>query len=331
MEHENIYVIVPVYKVEPYLERCIDSILAQTYQNFELVLVDDGSPDNCPAICDRYAAEHENITVIHQENGGVSAARNTGLDYAMTHGNPEKDWISFIDSDDFVHPQYLQFLIKATRQYHVNISCCNYLEYHDQCIPTPVSGTSELVETQYFWNRYPSPSVVPWGKLYKLALFMNIRYPLDKRNDDTFTTHQILFQCSQVAWIPDQLCYYYINPNSLSRQRDADLLTQWSEGYEAQAIFFHQHGLITCRNIAARRMLVSKLKAIEQAKKHCDPAVVVRLKADLKRQIHLLQHDWRIRIYRNEEIYAPVFPFLTSCTKTLYRIKKKVYNYISRR
>ena len=93
-----ISVIVPIYKVEPYLHRCVDSILAQTYQNIEVILVDDGSPDSCPEICDEYAAQDERIKVIHKANGGLSSARNAGLDAASG------DWVSFIDSDDWIEP-----------------------------------------------------------------------------------------------------------------------------------------------------------------------------------------------------------------------------------
>ena len=100
-----ISVIVSVYKVEPYIRQCVDSILAQTFTDFELILVDDGSPDNCGAICDEYAAQDCRVRVIHQENGGLSAARNAGIDWAFA--NSDSQWLAFVDSDDWVHPDYL--------------------------------------------------------------------------------------------------------------------------------------------------------------------------------------------------------------------------------
>lgn len=106
----EISVIVPVYKVESYLERCIQSILAQTYKDFELILVDDGSPDNCPAICDRYAKQDGRIRVIHQENGGLSAARNTGIEMA------KGKWLFFVDSDDWVHTEALRTLLECAER-----------------------------------------------------------------------------------------------------------------------------------------------------------------------------------------------------------------------
>ena len=105
----TISVIVPVYKVEKYIHRCVDSILSQTFTDFELILVDDGSPDNCGKICDEYAEKDIRIHVIHQENGGLSAARNAGIDWVFA--NSDSEWITFIDSDDWVHPEYLERLL----------------------------------------------------------------------------------------------------------------------------------------------------------------------------------------------------------------------------
>ena len=122
----EISVIVPVYKVEPYLCRCVDSILAQTFTDFELILVDDGSPDNCGAICDEYAAKDERIHVIHQENQGQAAARNHALDWVFI--NSKSEYISFVDSDDWIHSRYLELLVEGIRRYNVNICQCGYFE-----------------------------------------------------------------------------------------------------------------------------------------------------------------------------------------------------------
>ena len=118
-------VIVPVYKVELYLRRCVDSILAQTFCDFELILVDDGSPDNCGSICDEYASKDSKIHVIHQKNGGLSAARNAGIDWVFA--NSDSKYISFIDSDDWVHEKYLELLVKAIETNHDDFSQCALL------------------------------------------------------------------------------------------------------------------------------------------------------------------------------------------------------------
>ena len=119
----NISVIVPVYKVEQFLSRCVDSILAQTYPDFEVILVDDGSPDNCGEICDGYARTDSRIHVIHQENGGLSAARNSGIDW--TFENSDSRWLAFVDSDDWVHPDFLKVLYETAEQTLCKISACH--------------------------------------------------------------------------------------------------------------------------------------------------------------------------------------------------------------
>ena len=121
-----ISVILPIYKVEEYLDRCVQSIVNQTYTNLEIILVDDGSPDNCPAICDEYAQQDSRIRVIHKENGGLSSARNAGIDWAFENSNSQ--WLTFIDSDDWIHPQYLELLPSAVTDNNTDIGSCEYEE-----------------------------------------------------------------------------------------------------------------------------------------------------------------------------------------------------------
>ena len=123
--HTYISIIVPVYNTEKYLNRCVDSILNQTFTDFELILVDDGSPDNCGKICDEYKEKDRRVRVIHKPNGGLSDARNAGIEWALN--NSDSEWISFIDSDDWVHPNYLDFLLRAAEQNNTSVSICGFL------------------------------------------------------------------------------------------------------------------------------------------------------------------------------------------------------------
>ncbi|RGM21729.1 glycosyltransferase family 2 protein [Eubacterium sp. OM08-24] len=162
-----ISVIVPVYKVEEYIYRCVDSILAQSFKDFELILVDDGSPDNCGKICDEYAQKDKRITVIHKENGGLSDARNTGIDWALKNSN--SNWITFIDSDDWVHTDYLKNLYNAVKENNVDISVCGYVNTTgEDDLHTKNSEINTLLCTpeDFFINNNIN-AVVAWGKLYK--------------------------------------------------------------------------------------------------------------------------------------------------------------------
>ena len=178
---ELISIILPVYKAEKCLSKCIDSILAQTYENFELILVDDGSPDNSGKICDEYAEKDKRIKVIHKENGGVSSARNVGLD------NAKGENITFVDADDVAHKKYLEVLYDNLKKYDADISWCSYNNiYKDQCLKSKEHtfnylaidfSDSKFVEYfKSFFSYCNSPSTAVWGKLFTKKSIENIRF-----------------------------------------------------------------------------------------------------------------------------------------------------------
>ena len=166
MEMPLVSVIVPVYKVESYLHRCVDCILAQTYANLEIILVDDGSPDNCGKICDEYAQKDKCIKVIHKKNGGLSDARNAGLDIAMG------EYITFVDSDDWIHFQYVEILLNNLTKADVDISTCSFVRTPEKMLmDSKVSESSyhiysseKAIEQTLYQNRLDNSA---WGKLYK--------------------------------------------------------------------------------------------------------------------------------------------------------------------
>lgn len=244
MENEKIFVVVPVYKVEAYLDRCIGSILNQTYSNWELILVDDGSPDNCPSICDRYAAEHENITVIHQENGGLSAARNAGIDYALKTGDSEQNWINFIDSDDFIHPKYLECLHRAAAEAGTDISSCGNLRTEKTVISVDenVLLKYDILSPEDYWCWNNIIAGLAWGKLYKLYLFDKIQYPVGKIYEDGFTTYRILFLQTSIAVIWDKLYYWYVRPDSITSAPWTPAQIDAIDALDDQLSYFRENG-----------------------------------------------------------------------------------------
>jgi len=173
-------VIVPVYKVEEYLRECVDSIISQTYRNLEIILVDDGSPDNCPAICDEYAEKDKRIIVIHQQNGGLSAARNAGLDIASG------EFICFVDSDDVLHPQYCEILLTGIiRTQNLFCSCDVNFFAPPSCIDTYVSeNISYSQNTLKYFAEHIETGV--WNKIYKASIFDYIRFKEGRIHEDMF-------------------------------------------------------------------------------------------------------------------------------------------------
>lgn len=224
-----ISVVVPVYKVEPYLRRCVDSILVQTFTDFELILVDDGSFDRCPAICDEYAAKDSRVVVIHQENGGLSAARNAGIDWAFA--NSDSQWLSFIDSDDWVHPKYLEHLLIAAKKQNADLVFCTLtaftedskgykeIEFWGTPACEPKEGTTILQESaQTRCGLLSGHHVIAWNKLYKKHIFSDIRYPLGQVHEDESIAHRILGACEKVVGIEEPLYYYRQHPGSITKE-----------------------------------------------------------------------------------------------------------------
>ena len=249
----QISVIVPVYKVEKYIYRCVDSILGQTYADFELILVDDGSPDNCGAICDEYAAKDSRVVVIHQENGGLSAARNAGIDWAFT--NSDSQWISFIDSDDWVHSHFWEALIGAAQKCDTQISCCLFQRIKDGEMPKeiPLCVPHLSLPEEVFCSKDNNyVHAYPWRFLYAKCLFNGIYFPHGKIYEDIFTTHKLIFQCTQLAVVDQALYFYLQRDNSIVHstwdQKQLDMIA----GYEALIQYSNNSGNIRMQLCAKR-------------------------------------------------------------------------------
>ncbi len=211
-----ISVIIPVYQVEAYLKQCIDSVISQSYKNLEIILVDDGSPDTCPQICDTYAEMDARIKVIHKQNGGLSDARNTGLEIASG------DWIAFVDSDDYMEPTMLQSLYDAAIEQGADISVCNALFFNGSETWTPdwfsvkcgqLNGM-EILKS----GRIPTALVVAWNKLYRRKIFATLRYPVGRIHEDEAIAHEVLGLCGKIVCIDKKLYYYRQNPEGITKK-----------------------------------------------------------------------------------------------------------------
>lgn len=215
-----ISVIVPVYNVEKYLNECIDSILAQTYTDFELILVDDGATDRCPEICDEYAKKDKRIQVIHQENSGLSVARNTGLDAA------NGEYITFVDSDDVVSKIYLERLLQTLLAEQADIVACDKTEFWNCKIPPRENHGSKIVKSMSgldACNRVyrvgGGVSIIACCKLYRSNLFEGVRFPAGRIHEDQAIIPRLLYNSSKVAVIDENLYYYRQHSESIMRRK----------------------------------------------------------------------------------------------------------------
>ncbi|XME03217.1 glycosyltransferase family 2 protein [Lachnospiraceae bacterium C1.1] len=216
LEKPLVSVIVPIYMVEAYLPACIESIQNQTYENLEIILVDDGSKDDCGKIAEKYAANDSRIKVIHKENGGLSDARNAGIDIA------EGEYFVFVDSDDRIHPQMTELLLQPVVENKADMSVCNFMTIGDDektDISNIVKADIVIIENMedktkyYFEEKSYVRFTVAWNKLYPRRYFEQIRYPKGKIHEDEFTTYKLLDKADRVAYIKDPL-YYYVQRGS---------------------------------------------------------------------------------------------------------------------
>ena len=206
-------IIVPVYDVERYLPKCIDSILAQTFTDFELILVDDGSPDSCPALCDAAAAKDARIRVIHQKNGGLSAARNAGLDAARGA------WIGFVDSDDYIAPEMYEAMYHAVQSTGADLALCDYVKVDETgalCTQTHVAVPQKsLTGRELLQKAYWTTVQIAWNKLYHRTIFAQLRYPVGKLNEDFFVIPEICLNTQRAVVVPEVLYYYVQRGDSI--------------------------------------------------------------------------------------------------------------------
>lgn len=215
-QKELISVIVPIYKVEKYLPQCIDSILAQTYPNLEIILVDDGSPDGCGGICDAYAAKDRRIRVIHKENGGLSHARNAGIDIARG------DYLAFVDSDDYLEPDTYEAMLDAARRHNSKLVCAGRYDEDEQsgesspglCPEREEFLSAEaLIRRIFRWEQLDSAS---WDKLYAKELFRDIRYPIGRVVEDVPTTYRLVLLAGGGVLLPKPVYHYRHRAGSIT-------------------------------------------------------------------------------------------------------------------
>ena len=317
----EISVIVPVYKVEKFIYRCVESILNQTFSDFELILVDDGSPDSCPHICDEYAKKDSRVHVIHKQNGGLSDARNVGKEKAT--GN----YITFVDSDDWIHEKYLERLYNACLCFDAEVSVCGYFRTENKELNISAERfTVKTYSPEDFWCSLElNHAIAPWGKLYKRELDEGIQFPVGKLHEDVFTTHEYIFAAQKIAFFPAEMYYYYINPDSITGKGWYPKRMDAVEAFRIQTEFFHKNGFKHAEKRSAEKYVDIAIGHYSQL---CQLNQYDDIRKDLKKEIRkaLIKYKKYIKSKKEwEYIYFQFFPVEMKLRNYCVQAKKKIF------
>lgn len=318
----KISIIVPVYNVERYLDKCISSILEQSFTDFELIIVDDGSKDNSGRICDEYKDRDFRIKVIHQENGGLSAARNIGIEIS------EGKYVTFIDSDDFIHPNMLEILYNNILENKADISICDYhLVYEDNEMPKDFGDNNlkvynNIESVKKIVEKSEASMIIACSKLYRISLFDNIRYPFGKYHEDEFVTYKLLYKSTKIVVTDAKLYYYLKRSNSITGSTYSIKRLEKLEALEEAIMFFKNENNKELTYLAEYRYLLNIQIAYYRVKYeiNCNKGIIEKLKMQYNKKFKEFAHSNINNIPITKRIILRVFYMFPNLYCVLIRI-----------
>lgn len=317
-------VIVPVYNVERYLQRCIDSILSQTYENIELILIDDGSTDRSGEICDTYK-DDSRISVFHKENGGQASARNLGLDVA------KGKWITFVDSDDFIAPDYVEYLLMLCLKYSVSISQCGFVRGTDAVFPIDRIQIREVK-----WNIHDLYSSstrdfrgIVWSKMYSRGIIGDLRFPEGYIYEDEDFAFKSTYLAGETVISNRHLYYYYMTENSTMRGIKEHMNYDFIHIFDERIRFLKEYGEDELIDITNKELCIRLMLRYCRAKKtKMDKADCKKLKQEFRSRYHVIHNKKQICLKEKLAIgifnlVPDLFAFIENHFSVIYKRKIK--------
>ena len=329
-----ISIIIPVYNVYSYLEECIESICDQTYTDLEIILVDDGSTDNSGDICDKYEKKDSRIKVIHQENQGLSAARNTGIEAA------DGEFLMFVDSDDRIHPMMIQALYSAISHNKADIAICSHRTIQEtkatesgfpkiENYATEILSGRDCIKKIYSSEgstRQKIDMTVAWNKLYRKQQFFHLRYPFGRLHEDEFLTYKILYPLKKCVYLDAPLYEYRIREGSIMKNKSVDRLQVKMEAFEEKCSYFER--------VNDQELYLETLRRYETS----IAELILFLEKNPVGNDLLHKLNGRFKLVYKEKIAPSGIPsrhkmkyLLFMGNKTVYRILKKIDSKVKRR
>ena len=306
--YEKISIIVPIYNVEQYLERCVNSIIKQTYKNLDIILIDDGSTDGSPAICDRYEKSEERIRVLHQVNQGLSAARNSGIEIA------NGEYFCFVDSDDYVAEDLIEKLYSMLLEQGADIAICNFVSFYEKFagdIPKnetkiDILSSYEILQMlhQVTQDKFVN-TVVAWGKLYKRSLFANLRFPVGRYCEDISVIYKLYDLATNIVCSSEVLYFYYRNnSNSITYHTNHKFYNDLILAYVEQLEYLYQNNYMEIVPLLKKKLMYWLLEYY----KSLDTRSYKKMRKEVMHQYRVLFRSIRMRLMEPMYICFYYFP-----------------------
>lgn len=309
MNKLEISIIVPVYNVEKYLDHCVDSILAQSFRGFELILVDDGSPDNCGIICDEYVQKDPRVRVIHQKNQGVSAARNNGV--AASFG----EYVTFVDSDDWVDSRFLARMYEQIEEYEADM-CVMHIQKvaHDEENRNAFGGEARILTSreaiECYCRDYNEKILGPMAKLMRREIALNNPFPEDRSYaEDLATTYRWYHNSDRIVDLSDRLYYYRVREGSAVRSRYSINKLANLRTLEEIMEFFEEHDYQELYKIFVHRYLFDLARQYRDVDQYVkDTYILKQLKTKMSNVIKKEKIRCSINLDNNPDCYNILYP-----------------------
>ena len=316
----QISVMMAAYNAESYIARALDSILAQTFTDFDVIVVDDGSKDATGAIADAYAARDSRIHVLHQPNSGVCVTRNNCIDW--TYRCSDSQWILFADSDDWMHPEMLERMLRAAQENNVHICACGYQETTGaDPVIDPKDLEPQVWEPMAFYQASYVNAIMTCCKLYHKSCYEHVRHPVDNYFDDEFVSYKMLYPEKRMVVIPAPLYAYFINTEGLTKRAwTPKLLDAWV-AYEEQIAFFREKGEEELVSFRLRGYLENAMTNYQAAGQAPDSPEIAAARKRIRKKIREL-----IRRMRQQGCLSYRFDFDTILE--FYPVRARLYRLV---